>query len=248
MSILRRIQRIASAEIHDLLDHLDPSAERLSRLAQELEKEWSHSMEKAVDVQISLDQIKSEIQVDELQMTALEEQAKAALREEEVEAARSFVRKRMEVSAHLNGLRHEAEQAERTLNKSRRDLIRLRRRLTAIQKKVESVEDPGTTGGIRRAMETIVDRIDGFTGLDEDERLEVDLEIQEATRLREGDAAAPPPATLAERLYKLEVDAEINRLREAMVDPGEDEEAAVSLEGEGSPTNEEPSSGNNSAS
>ena len=219
MSILRRIQRIASAEIHDLLDHLDPSEERLSRMAKDLETEWSEALQTATDVAVSVERFKLEIKTNKEQLKDLEEHAKVALRIGDDDKARTLIVERMDLNSKLSAIEHELKQAERTLDKSRRDLARLRRRLIAIQRKQDSVPDPSTTGSVRRAMETIVDRIDGITGLDDEEQKEIDAEILESMKVRESDDEAPAPATLAERLRKLEVESELSRLREEVKEP-----------------------------
>lgn len=218
MSILRRIQRIASAELHDLLEHLDPSADRLNRSIQELETEWRITLEKAADVKRNGSRLSRELEDVEKRRQTLEEMAKTCLRQEQEAEARRYIENRLELDIRHRALLDEQSQNERLLDRHRRELVRLRRRLVAIQRKLESVRETSTSGGVRRAMETLVDRLDAMSGSNEEERTEIDLEIEDAASQPAGQATSPS-ASLAERLRHMEIDAEIKRLQEELRPP-----------------------------
>jgi phage shock protein A len=215
MSILARVGRIAKANINWLLDKAEPPEQELQAKIAELTAAIQECKVAAATYGATFRKLQQEVGQLSASQSQLQSQAEQALRSGDEDTARRLLSQKLSITQRLTNLAPGVQQGREVFDRLRDNLARLGDQLIQARAKLAELRTRQVSAEARKAFSEQLDGVSGATAPAMFERMETQVIGAEAQaevleEIQGGD--------LEQRSRDLQIDAELESLRERLTD------------------------------
>ncbi len=219
MSILKRLQRIAKANINWMLDKVDPPEKELEAKIAELQDAIKDGKAAAATYGATFRRLQREVEDYLAKQQEYQQQASAAVQAGDETAARRFLAEKISLAERISNLKPGVEEGQKTFDYVQSNLARLQDQLKQAKLKLAELKSRQRAASARQAFGEQLSTVNDAVGQGEIfERMEDQVAQDEALAeviqdLQSGDV------DLEQRSRELQIEAELAKMRESFNSP-----------------------------
>jgi phage shock protein A len=217
MSIIKRIRRIAEANLHDLLDKMDVPEMVLQNKIDEMEQAIAEAKEALADFSVSRKRLEMEHAQSERVATEWRQKAESEMRDGKESAARDALLHRIKSQDRSNRLNDMLEQSKKTYEELKECLVVLNDQVKSAKLNLSELQSRKRAAEARRAVGGKLNRALSISGRDVDfstfqeEVTQTEMEVEVDHRVRADMEAIDKE--IEQEKYDSMIDSELETLK-----------------------------------